>query len=110
MIGAQCDMVVKAKRGRRRYIAFEAPPGVWTEDRLQLMLKEEGVRRSLRPLKLIQFDGTRGIVRCMHLDKEGTLSLLSSFGNRMRPLATSGTLKALRTRYFKEKEVRPPSP
>jgi RNase P/RNase MRP subunit POP5 len=103
-------MVVKAKRGRRRYIAFEAPPGVWTEDRLQLMLKEEGVRRSLRPLKLIQFDGTRGIVRCMHLDKEGTLSLLSSFDSKMRTLATSGTLKALRTRYFKVKEARPPSP
>jgi RNase P/RNase MRP subunit POP5 len=94
-------MVVKEKRGRRRYVAFE----VTSEE----LLSAETLLSALKSLsggkkapKLIQFDGHLGVVRCDLRDLAWTKGLLVSVGSRLGPsirtLSTSGTLRALRER------------
>ena len=57
--------MVKADRGRRRYVAVETVDGLPAsqEDYVQSIMLEAG-RRGLRTAKLIQSTGPRGIVRC----------------------------------------------
>jgi len=58
-------------------------------------------------LALIRFDGTNGILKCNHIEKENTIKLLQSIQNissnkvQLKTLATSGTIKALTTKYIK---------
>lgn len=58
------------------------------------------VRLGVRPPKLIQFEGRRGIVRSSEPEKEATIELVNAADLPMRTLRTSGTLKTLRERYF----------
>jgi RNase P/RNase MRP subunit POP5 len=92
-------MVVKAKRGRRRYIAFETDE-VNDAETVSREIISSAVRLGVRPPKLIQFEGRRGIVRSLEPEKEATLELISTAALPMRTLRTSGTLKTLRERYF----------
>jgi len=52
-------------------------------------------------LRLIRFDGTFGIIRCKHVEKENTISLLNSLEHiksidvKIKTLYTSGTIKSL---------------
>ena len=62
------------------------------------------VRLGVRPPKLIQFEGRRGIVRSLEPEKEATLDLLNAADLPMKTLRTSGTLKTLRERYFVPKK------
>jgi len=61
-------MVVKEKRGRRRYIAFEVDRMVSDEDMLSVLagLQARGVKG-----KMIQFNGLRGIFRCRPQTRTG---------------------------------------
>lgn len=61
------------------------------------------VRLGVRPPKLIQFEGRRGIVRSSEPEKEAIIELLNAAELPMRTLRTSGTLKTLRERYFPTK-------
>jgi len=93
-------MVVKEKRGRRRYIAFEVDRRVSDEDMLTVLatLQAQGVKG-----KMIQFNGVRGIFRCRPQDKDRALALLASRSPdqfALRTLSTSGTLRTLREKYF----------
>jgi RNase P/RNase MRP subunit POP5 len=104
-------MVVKEKRGRRRYVAFE----VTSEE----LLGEEALLSAMRslckgrkPPKIIQFDGHLGVVRCDLRDLTWTKELLVSagakLGSSIGTLSTSGTLRALRERLgLPEGERRP---
>jgi RNase P/RNase MRP subunit POP5 len=101
-------MVVKAKRGRRRYIAFSvtsaSPP---SPDELLAAFRAASASPADRLPKLIQFDGRTGIVRCLETEREATMDLLSRVRGRedalsLRTLSTSGTLKALRERLPRE--------
>ncbi|HEY3419758.1 MAG TPA: hypothetical protein VGK23_04320 [Methanomassiliicoccales archaeon] len=92
-------MVVKAKRGRRRYIAFETTDVIDAET-VSREIISSAVRLGVKPPKLIQFEGRRGIVRSLEPEKEATLELLNTAALPMRTLRTSGTLKTLRERYF----------
>jgi RNase P/RNase MRP subunit POP5 len=94
-------MVVKERRGRRRYVAFE----VTSEE----LLGADAFLSALRSLssgrkapKLIQFDGHLGVVRCDLGELAWTKELLVGVGERLgssiRTLSTSGTLHALRER------------
>ena len=94
-------MVVKERRGRRRYVAFE----VTSEE----LLDAEALLSAMRSLsggrkapKMIQFDGHLGVVRCDLGDLERTKELLvassARLGSGIRTLSTSGTLHALRER------------
>jgi RNase P/RNase MRP subunit POP5 len=92
-------MVVKEKRGRRRYIAFETSDVIDAET-VSREIISSAVRLGVRPPKLIQFEGRRGIVRSLEPEREATLELINSAALPMRTLRTSGTLKTLRERYF----------
>ncbi len=100
-------MVVKAKRGRRRYIAFISESKIGSEDLLSALNSAFG-KRGMRTPKIIQFDGMKGIVRTSDVDKEKSIQVLNSIGAQdgqpftLRTLRTSGTLQTLRERYFKE--------
>ncbi len=101
-------MVVKEKRGRRRYIAFRAERRLSDEELLALinsLLSPRGIKAP----KVIQFDGTMGILRCSPADKE---RIVGAFAERSGPrcaietLSTSGTLLTLREKYFPSPEAR----
>jgi RNase P/RNase MRP subunit POP5 len=92
-------MVVKEKRGRRRYVAFETSEIIDAET-VSREIISSAVRLGVRPPKLIQFEGRRGIVRSSEPEKEATIELLNAAELPMRTLRTSGTLKTLRERYF----------
>ena len=97
-------MVVKEKRGRRRYIAFAVSPPV-PRARLKALLERSAAEVGVGKPKLIQFDGRKGIVRCGHLDKDGMVEALQRAGGEemeITTLRTSGTLRKLRQRYFEE--------
>ena len=94
-------MVVKERRGRRRYVAFE----VTSEE----LLSADTLLSAIRSLsggrkapKMVQFDGHLGVVRCDLRDLAWTKELLVAAGARLgsgiRTLSTSGTLHALRER------------
>jgi RNase P/RNase MRP subunit POP5 len=94
-------MVVKERRGRRRYVAFE----VTSEE----LLGAEALLSSMRSLsegrkvpKLIQFDGHLGVVRCdlreLAWTKELVVGAGARLGSSLRTLSTSGTLRSLRER------------
>jgi len=102
-------MVVKEKRGRRRYIAFE----VLSDTPLNLaelksILRNEAQHYGMEPPKVIQFENQRGIVRCPHTEKEKIVELLNNIKRtgkkelRIRSLRTSGTLRKLRRLYFQQ--------
>jgi len=94
-------MVVKERRGRRRYVAFEVTSEelLGAEALLSAMRSLSGGRKTP---KMIQFDGHVGVVRCDPRELAWTKELLVSAGARLgssvRTLSTSGTLHALRER------------
>jgi len=59
-------------------------------------------------LRLVKFDGVRGIVKCNHIEKENTIKLLRSIkkisSNKVyiETFGTSGTIKALIKKYMSE--------
>ncbi len=107
-------MVVKEKRGRRRYVAFEAT-GAATAANEQLFSALQALfnRSGQRMPKLIQLEGRLGIVRCLEPEMKTVIEILNrSVGEneseiRFRTLSTSGTLRALRARIGFEKPERP---
>ena len=96
-------MVVKDKRGRRRYVAFETSDVVDAET-VSREIISSAVKLGVRPPKLIQFEGRRGIVRSLQPELLATLELINAAALPMRTLRTSGTLKTLRERYFLAKK------
>jgi RNase P/RNase MRP subunit POP5 len=101
-------MVVKEKRGRRRYIAFETDRQASDEEILSFFtstLSPKGIKAP----KMIQFDGRKGIFRCPPVDKERILRALEGRPDlplKLITLSTSGTLKTLREKYFPDEQDR----
>ncbi|KQM12415.1 hypothetical protein AOA80_02470 [Methanomassiliicoccales archaeon RumEn M1] len=96
-------MLMKSKRGRRRYIAFATEPSTY-EEMLQSLgsaLKGAGIGS----FKIIQYDGEKGIVRVRREDQKAAVEALGlpTEGLRIRTLAASGTLRTLRERFFQPK-------
>lgn len=101
-------MVVKEKRGRRRYIAFRVD-GKLSDEQLLAKLNATLSPKGIKVPKVIQFDGRMGILRCSPLDKEKVVSLLAERSDpqgMIETLSTSGTLLTLRQKYFTETENR----
>ncbi|QLH75374.1 MAG: hypothetical protein HPY73_07965 [Methanomassiliicoccales archaeon] len=96
-------MTVKAKRGRRRYVYFVTVAGKYVpyEDLLRTLITP-CERAGLRSIRLIQFDGRAGIVRSSLTDLPELKRIIDHQGSEhFRSIRTSGTLRALRNRYFK---------
>jgi len=104
-------MVVKEKRGRRRYIAFTviSPQNIgWQE--LSSEMNDRSASMSLHIPLIIQYEDNKGIVRCNHSEKDETIGLLRGLKGecgrefRIETLMTSGTLRTLREKYFSERK------
>ena len=60
-------------------------------------------------IRLIKFDGTNGIIKCKHIEKDNTIKLLKSIeeisSNKVtvETFGTSGTIKALIRKYMNNK-------
>jgi RNase P/RNase MRP subunit POP5 len=98
-------MVVKQKRGRRRYVAFIVEPPI-SYEALLADLRSIGDRLGVKTPKVIQFDGSFGIIRTSPVEKEAIIGLLNGEGEgfAVRSLATSGTLRTLRERFGKGRD------
>lgn len=97
-------MVVKSKRGRRRYIALRVREGGNISDEAFLgALNSSLYRRGIR-YKVIQFDGLEGIVRVSGADHDRALAALhEGAGETLTTLRVSGTLKTLRDEVLSKK-------
>jgi RNase P/RNase MRP subunit POP5 len=89
-------MVVKSKRGRRRYIAMRVRGEERLSDEaflgtLNLTLYQRGIR-----FKVIQFNGREGIVRVNGKDRDRASEALNEADGSLTTLRISGTLKTLR--------------
>jgi len=57
-------------------------------------------------IRLIRFDGTAGIIKCNHVEKENTIKLLRSIKKittkeiEVTTLATSGTIRSLMKKHM----------
>lgn len=95
-------MVVKERRGRRRYIAFEVTSEELVGAEALLSALRSMSPSGKKPPKLIQFDGHVGVVRCdlpeLQMTKEALVKAGERLGIGLRTLSTSGTLRALRDR------------
>jgi RNase P/RNase MRP subunit POP5 len=100
-------MVVKSKRGRRRYIAFQVVEGkTISNESLLSALNAVSGPAGLHLPKVIQFDGVKGIVRTSGEEKERWVEAINQLPQRSMAnfnivtLAVSGTLLTLRERFF----------
>jgi RNase P/RNase MRP subunit POP5 len=101
-------MVVKEKRGRRRYIAFRTECKL-SDEGLLAILNATMSPRGIKVPKVMQFDGRMGIMRCSPSDKEKVLMALAERSDprcKIETLSTSGTLLTLREKYFPEPDTR----
>ncbi len=101
-------MVVKEKRGRRRYIAFRVDSMI-SDGELLAILNATLTPLGIKVPKVMQFNGRMGILRCSPLDKDKVISALTERKdrrNKIETLSTSGTLLTLREKYFPETETR----
>lgn len=95
-------MTVKAKRGRRRYIAFDVPEGLGAEELSRRLPRGR--------FKVIQCAGGMAAVRCGPADAAQCIEAVTVAVPGAVPRRTSGTLRTLRDRYTVLRENRPPRP
>ena len=88
-------MVVKSKRGRRRYVVFDVSPGM-KRDVLVIGL---GSVKGENPPQLIQLDHGKAVVRCTPDNREETIRAVSRIDPGSVSLITSGTLRKIRELY-----------
>lgn len=96
-------MVIKSKRGRRRYITFATEMSTYEEMMHSLGSALRGA--GIDSFKLIQYDGSKGIVRVRREDQRAAVEALGlpTEGLKITTLAASGTLRTLRERFFPQK-------
>ena len=82
-------MVVKDRVGRTRYVVLQ----------LTVPLSRSAMEKHLPPgVRLTRFDGTFGIVRTTHRERDALLEHLRKAPVTITTLATSGTLRAAAAR------------
>ena len=96
-------MVVKEKRGRRRYVAFTVSP-MFTKDSLISALR---ITCGEPPYVILCAEGW-AVVRCAPTDRDASVTAVKLADPAAVPLCTSGTLATLYDRYPELKRLRPP--
>lgn len=89
-------MVVKDRRGRRRYIVFRVSPEL---DRETLIKRTRRIREPDRVPYIIQCSDGLAVIRCSPDRRDDMIEVMSDLDPGCTSLATSGTLKTLRDRY-----------
>ena len=97
-------MVVKSKRGRRRYIAFTVDPALTKES---LISKFRELREAYVP-HIIQCSEGWCILRCSPKEREDAIGCMGRADPTSKSLRTSGTVITLRQRYPELMRLRPP--
>ncbi|MDR3075079.1 MAG: hypothetical protein LBU30_03440 [Candidatus Methanoplasma sp.] len=87
-------MVVKSKRGRRRYIVFSV-----SENITRGALIREFSHMGTDAPYIVQCIPGMAVLRCSPERREETVSLMSSADPPSSPLRTSGTLRTLRDEF-----------
>ncbi len=93
---------MSTRRPRYRYIAFrlEGPRRFRREEVLEFL------RGTTPRLRLVEFDGTLGLVRTTHLEKDAAIHALvrveamAGVPIRVTTLGTSGTIRAATRKYL----------
>jgi RNase P/RNase MRP subunit POP5 len=109
----RCEKIVK-EGSRKRYIGFHITNN---SDKVEKKDIVHIVRKNCKNLfdkdvkdlgiYVIKFNGTYGIVRCKHTEKENTIKLLTNIKNvasekvEIKTLGTSGTIKSLMKKHMK---------
>ncbi|MDD1769887.1 MAG: Rpp14/Pop5 family protein [Methanomassiliicoccales archaeon] len=95
---------MKAKRGRRRYIAFiTSPPSALTSQAFNEIARKAKDASGANEVKPIQHHGGIGIVRTSPIDQRKVKEALNSLGSNgslgfeIETVLASGTLRTLRT-------------
>lgn len=84
-------MVVKAVRGRRRYISFTAPEGMRRDD---MVVAIDGL--AIPSVKVITCGGGKAVIRCDPSHRDALTEGYESTFPGCCSLRTSGTLRTLR--------------
>lgn len=99
-------MTVKEKRGRRRYLYFEVGDGdIASNEEMLQTISLPASRMGLRSLKVIQFDGKKGIIRCALIEVDRLKDIINQSAppvREFRTISTSGTVRTIREKYFPE--------
>ena len=101
---------IPVKNKRHRYIGFF----VESEKSLDKYFIDNEIKNQCRKLyqkdckelglRLIRFDGKKGILKCNHIEKQNTIELLYTIKNiNIQPVGTSGTIKALQKKHMGKK-------
>ncbi|MCL2509514.1 MAG: hypothetical protein FWF07_00340 [Methanomassiliicoccaceae archaeon] len=88
-------MVVKSKRGRVRYIAFDVPADL----RKDILIKKVNSTGSGEHLYVVQCASGKAVVRCSPAGREEAVRILTQAEPSCVSLMTSGTLHKIRERY-----------
>jgi len=97
-------MVVKSKRGRIRYIAFDVSSD----------MRKDVLIRDLKALKpndapyVVQCTDGKAILRCTPKKTEETIRMMSQADHSCVSLMTSGTLRTIREKYPELKTAKKP--
>ncbi len=98
-------MTVRERVGRFRYVAFVVSPPVEKSRILTAFRAPPGGER----LRLVEYDGTRGLVRCAHTAKDATIAFLNALRigrSEIRTTGTSGTIRKARAKYLAPRRAR----
>jgi hypothetical protein len=98
-------MVVKSKRGRRRYIAIRCREGIMTDEDLMASLRSSLSPAGIR-YKVIQFNGKEGIIRVGGGDRICAEKELNRPEGGLMTFRTSGTLRTLREEAMTDRNAR----
>lgn len=88
-------MVVKSKRGRRRYIAFSVPSGIRRDEFVADLAQAPDIPEH----KVITCGDGRAVVRCGPSDVDRTIAAVQAAFPGSESLLTSGTLRTLREKH-----------
>ena len=89
-------MVVKAVRGRRRYVVFTVPPKAGRSEVLSAL---ESINAEMPDLRVITSFSGKAIVRCSPSEIERVSATMSSCFPGSVSLISSGTLRKVREVY-----------
>ena len=89
-------MVVKAIRGRRRYVVFTVPPGA---DRSEVLSALENLGTEMPDLRVITSSSGKAVIRCSPSEIERVSATMDSCFPGSVSLISSGTLRKVRDVY-----------
>jgi len=89
-------MVVKAVRGRRRYVVFTVPPDA---GRTEVLKALEALTAEMPDLRVITSFSGRAVVRCNPSEIDRVTDTMASSFPGSESLITSGTLRKIRDVY-----------